>query len=69
MAELEMQAANGGLDERAAMILDEQLTAMLTKIDAVDTLGRPNLRAVGGEQFTQPKYISLERRSNTGPCL
>lgn len=49
VSELEVQASNlSGLDARAAVLLDEQLTAMLTKIDAVDTLGRPNLRAVSG---------------------
>lgn len=47
VSELELQASKlAEQDMRAAEILDEQLTAMLTKIDGVETLGRPNLRAV-----------------------
>jgi hypothetical protein len=65
VSELEVQAANlSGLDARAAALLDEQLTAMLTKIDAVDTLGRPTLRAVSGLIRTAPS--GREFTSSTG---
>lgn len=35
-----------GLEPREAVILDEQLTGMLERIDGIDTAGRPTLRAV-----------------------
>lgn len=46
VAKLEAQAQDRTLSPRDAHILDELLTGMLEKIDAVDTMGRANLRMV-----------------------
>lgn len=54
---LEEQAKEKNISDRDAVILDEQFTGLLERIDGIDTNGRPTLRAV--KKKKKIKYIYI----------